>query len=161
MQWSDIWQRRSYPVRVLFMFHLTCFGWLIFRADSFENLQSLLTGFSRWSSLSMDDAKFEAFAQFAKTITDAKIRLIVIEGESHPDTMNAYPLEFRTETRQRLQSMSEKVGFQYADDGQRPSFDESDWRDAVHLNTNGRRRLTRYVASLIDKNSPDDTRSEQ
>ncbi|MCS7469426.1 MBOAT family protein [Stieleria sp. ICT_E10.1] len=53
--WSDHWIRRTYPLRLFCMFHLTCLGWLIFRADSLENLHNMLSGLLRWSAISIAD----------------------------------------------------------------------------------------------------------
>ena len=35
---GGVWQRVRWALRVLVMFHLTCFGWLLFRADSLNTV---------------------------------------------------------------------------------------------------------------------------
>lgn len=39
---SDKWLQRTYLLRVLAMFHFTCLGWLIFRADSVSQVGTML-----------------------------------------------------------------------------------------------------------------------
>ena len=99
-------------------------------------------------------ANVASFQQFANAIVASGAKLIVIEGESHPDTMNAYPHEFRSETRQMLMEKSVEIGFEYFESEQRPQFELSDWRDAVHLNERGRAKLTEFVATLINGDKP-------
>lgn len=100
------------------------------------------------------NANFSAFADFARILSKQGTRLIVIEGESHPELMAAYSSEFRLETRRRLNELANEIGFQYITFNARPSFDQSEWRDAVHLNDIGKEKLTRFVAETISKQVP-------
>ena len=98
---------------------------------------------------SLVELNFRAFEGFARRVTRGGAKLIVLEGESHPDTMAAYPAEFRAETRERLTALAESIGFDYVTERALPDFKESDWRDAVHLNEKGRDRLTQFVAARL------------
>ncbi|MEO1524576.1 MAG: MBOAT family O-acyltransferase [Planctomycetota bacterium] len=49
--------RSTYVFRVLFMFHLTCLGWLIFRVESFGHLTSMLSGLTDWVTLTQNEAE--------------------------------------------------------------------------------------------------------
>ena len=48
---SSSFVRRTYLLRVFAMFHLTCLGWLIFRAENLEQLSTMLVGLFNWSPL--------------------------------------------------------------------------------------------------------------
>ncbi|MEO1524575.1 MAG: hypothetical protein AAFX06_04025 [Planctomycetota bacterium] len=104
------------------------------------------------------ELNFRAFEGFAKNITDSGAILVVLEGESHPDTMAAYPSEFRAETRERLQDSAQAIGFNYVTSDGMPTFVETDWRDAVHLNANGQEKLTHFVADYLAQLSDKPTR---
>ncbi|MCS7469427.1 hypothetical protein NZK35_22470 [Stieleria sp. ICT_E10.1] len=155
---SPIWQQRSLINLVAFRFW---WPWNVGVSEVDEDeakVGAALVGQQRGlenarrniSRTAMVRANFQSFGEFAKVITGNHIRLIVIEGESHPETMKAYPAEFRLETRARIKQLADTIGFEYFDETLRPVFVESDWRDAVHLNEQGRDRLTRFVAGIID-----------
>ncbi|QDV83001.1 MBOAT family O-acyltransferase [Planctomycetes bacterium TBK1r] len=55
MSLSDATLRRTYWLRLSVMFHLTCVGWLIFRAESFAQLRSMVAGLVQFQSLSLGD----------------------------------------------------------------------------------------------------------
>ena len=42
----SLWQKLQWCVRVVLMFHLTCFGWLLFRADSLATVGRMCTAFA-------------------------------------------------------------------------------------------------------------------
>lgn len=118
-------------------------------ADKEQGIKNVRQNISRTP---MVESNFAAFSQFANIFDDVGIQLIVIEGETHPDAMKVYPHKFRMETRQRLAEMAEKNRhFRYITEAERPAFDESDWRDAVHLNELGRMKLTTFVAEMIQE----------
>ena len=98
---------------------------------------------------SLVELNFRAFERFAQIVTSRGATLVVLEGESHPDTMRVYPSEFRTETRQRLSKLADTIGFEYVSDEELPTFQLTDWRDAVHLNELGREKLTQFVAARL------------
>ena len=54
-QLSDAWQKRTYLIRVIAMFHLACMGWLIFRAESVQQIANMLTALTEWSAISLSD----------------------------------------------------------------------------------------------------------
>ena len=43
--------RHTYVLRVVAMFHLTCLGWMIFRAESFDQLVMMCEGLLNWATL--------------------------------------------------------------------------------------------------------------
>ena len=98
------------------------------------------------------ETNFAAFRHFANCVTQSGAKLIVIEGESHPDTMKAYSPAFRIENHSTLKQMAGEVGFDFIVAKARPQFDLDDWRDAVHLNQHGRDKLTRFIAQRIRLN---------
>lgn len=55
VQLSKSMSRLTYPLRLVAMFHLTCLGWLIFRAESLVNLQAMLAGLTRFDLPSVGD----------------------------------------------------------------------------------------------------------
>ncbi|QDV83000.1 hypothetical protein [Planctomycetes bacterium TBK1r] len=161
---STLWQQRSLIQKVGFRF------WWAWDAegvsvtadevavgaelvDQQQGLQNVRRNIQRTSLV---NANFSAFEQFARQMIRHDVRLIVIEGESHPETMDAYPPEFRTETRERLARMANSIGFEYLSENDRPAFDTDQWRDAVHLNQSGRDRLTAFVCDLILLSPPSD-----
>ena len=128
---------------------------LVDQQQGIENLRSNI------ARTEMVEPNFMAFAQFANQITASGARLIVVEGESHPDAMQVYPEAFRLETRARLIDLSDSIGFEFFNENQRPSFKASDWRDAVHLNAGGRDRLTRWVADRISNSIRENQTTEK
>ncbi|QEF99485.1 Peptidoglycan O-acetyltransferase [Stieleria maiorica] len=54
---SDAWLNRIYPIRLMVMFHLTCVGWLIFRAESTIELQTLFAGLFHYRPVSLEDCQ--------------------------------------------------------------------------------------------------------
>ncbi|QEF99484.1 hypothetical protein Mal15_35490 [Stieleria maiorica] len=159
---STLWQQRSLFQMVAFRFwwdwdaeghtisedEATVGGQLV---DQEQGLRNIRRNIRRTPLV---DSNFDAFAKFSALVVQSGGRLIVLEGESHPDAMAAYPPEFRSETRRRLGQMAETIGFEYRTEGMRPSFGPDDWRDAVHLNQFGRERLTESVSELIRRPSP-------
>ncbi|MBB3206284.1 hypothetical protein FHS27_002093 [Rhodopirellula rubra] len=99
------------------------------------------------------DANFQAFERFARRLTDAGTRLVIIEGESHPLTMEAYPPAFRAETREKLSELSRSVGFDFVTTDQRVQLETDDWRDAVHLNETGEAKLTNWLMNYLQEST--------
>ncbi|GEM_PF-2206067 len=99
-------------------------------------------------------ANFQAFRLFQQSLALSGTRLLVLEGESHPETMAAYDPAFRNETRDQLKQLSRDYGFDYITSDRRCQFDISDWADAVHLNESGRSKLTAFIASFLHNRSP-------
>lgn len=154
----SIWQQRSLLQMALFRF---CWPWDAQQQDIDEDEAAIggtLVGKDQGidnirrniQRTPMVDSNFAAFELFASGFPTANTRLIVIEGESHPDAMKVYAPEFRSETRKRLTELAAaNSAVEYITAQQRPTFTESDWRDAVHLNAQGRQKLTRFVSQLI------------
>lgn len=95
------------------------------------------------------DANFDAFELFSRRLVTAGTRLVVVEGESHPETMAVYPFEFREETRRRLTDLSTEIGFDLVFSSERVQFNDDDWKDAVHLNEQGRIRFTNWLGAYL------------
>ena len=70
----------------------------------------------------MVEANFRAFEQFAIAMQAAGIKLIILEGESHPEMMQVYPKSFRIETRDRLQNISDSTSSDYVVSDRRPKI---------------------------------------
>ena len=118
-------------------------------ADQEKGVQNARKNIKRTDLL---DVNFLAFADFHRTVTRNGATLLVLEGETHPETMQAYPAEYRAETRERLTSMSEELEFELVHaDRRQVQFSAEDWIDAVHLNKDATRRLTECVASNVKR----------
>ncbi len=97
------------------------------------------------------DVNFRCFQQFALRCKDANIKLIVFEGQSHPQAITSYDANFKKETRDRLTAMSQLCGFQYHAAFKIPKFTQKEFADAYHLNEQGRIRWSKFLAKILNK----------
>ncbi len=97
------------------------------------------------------ETNFDSLELFAKAIVKNGIKLYILEGINHPVAMPIYDpgSTFRRETRNRLRSMADRIGFCYVDESQIPVFDASDFADVVHLNDEARNRFTCFLADYF------------
>ncbi|MEZ6131824.1 MAG: hypothetical protein R3C59_24455 [Planctomycetaceae bacterium] len=101
------------------------------------------------------ETNFAAFRNFRKHIMDSNARLIVLEGECHPQTMAAYDPDFRIQTREWMRQLAVDHKFTFVEADQRFAIADSDWSDAVHLNESGRTKLTSFLSALIKHQTSD------
>lgn len=96
------------------------------------------------------NANFRCFEFFAATLKARGIRLLVLEGQVHPDARKAYDVSgMQAKTRQSLQAMSETHEFRFVDRSAQPRFTADDFADAYHLNTQGRKSFTNFLVQLL------------
>lgn len=96
------------------------------------------------------EANFRSFRSFATDVSDDDIRLIVLEGQVHPDARAEYDTDnLQQTTRTRLKKMSQTVGFDYFPGELMPRFAADDFADAYHLNELGRLKLSEFLASVL------------
>ena len=96
------------------------------------------------------EANFRSFERFARELRDRGIRLIVIEGQVHPQARLAYDHDgLQQLTRSRLVSMADAFGFQFFDQSQLPAFTADDFADAYHLNGDGQAKLTNSLVHIL------------
>ena len=99
----------------------------------------------------MVQENFLAFERFAVELKKEGVKLVVVEGATHPEVVTVYDTAFRSETRQRLKKMADDVGFDYIDEMVRPRFTSVDFADPYHLNEAGRERFSKFLArSVVD-----------
>jgi hypothetical protein len=98
------------------------------------------------------EANFRAFQIFAEQLQLRNVKLMVVEGQVHPLARKAYDTDnLQVTTRNRLAAMADELQFTYFDSIQMPLFTSLDFADAYHLNSQGRSKLTTFVASELNK----------
>ncbi|MEQ9409407.1 MAG: hypothetical protein RIK87_16845 [Fuerstiella sp.] len=98
------------------------------------------------------EANFRAFRQFSEQLTQHQIRLIVIEGQVHPDARRACDTDgMQQTTRQRLTELAVEHRFTFVPSADLPEFSAADFADAYHLNPTGRRKLSSFLAACLIK----------
>jgi hypothetical protein len=109
---------------------------------------ALKTSISRTRLLELN---FGAFEKFAESLRDQGIELWVFEGMTNPLATAVYDpnSELRTEARERFTAMAEKSGFQYVSAASIPTFTETDFADALHLNTSAIQRFTDFISKRL------------
>ena len=75
--------------------------------------------------------------KFAESLRERGIELWVFEGMTNPLATAVYDpdSELRMEARERFSAMASRREFQYISSSAMPAFTESDFADALHLNT--------------------------
>ena len=96
---------------------------------------------------------FESFERFAATVVENDIKLYVFEGITHPVAMSAYDPNgvFRSETRNRLRTLADRLDFVYVDESELPEFKAGDFADVVHFNEGARWRFSAFLADYFGK----------
>lgn len=100
------------------------------------------------------EVNFDSFKLFAQALVENGIMLYVFEGIIHPEAMSAYDpgSAFRCETRNRLRSMADRMGFCYVDESQLPAFNTNDFADVFHLNDKACKRFTCFLSDYLMNN---------
>ncbi len=94
----------------------------------------------------------ESFLDFARLVSEAGIRLIVIDAPIHPMTRNTYDHQrIDKELHDLLRENAERIGYSYYSADQLPPFEEAEYADFLHLNVNGRNRLTGIIADILER----------
>lgn len=100
----------------------------------------------------MLEVNFRCFEQFALACQEANIELIVFEGQSHPLAVQAYDVNYKTETRKRLSDLSQSCDFRFYDYHEIPHFTDEEFGDAYHLNSHGQKRWTKFLGQTLNHN---------
>ncbi|WP_160168359.1 DUF1574 family protein [Novipirellula maiorica] len=96
------------------------------------------------------EANFASFHCFAQQLKQQHVKLIVVEGQVHPNARRVYDTEhLQQETRMRLKAMATELEFVFFETNQMPTFTPADFADAYHLNDDGRRKLSDFLAEHL------------
>jgi hypothetical protein len=161
--WVPLWQHRQHVRRTMFGY-----WWDISRpeeptspggaqvlarmADAAAAQENVRRNIGRTELVELN---FDCFERFARELTARGIRLLVVEGSSHPQIMRSYDPTYRGETRQRLSAMADAVGFRYLSSDQLPALDADDFIDPYHLGDDARTDFTGFLAECLQAPSQD------
>ena len=96
------------------------------------------------------EANFASFRTFAEQLQRQNVRLIVLEGQVHPQARIAYDTDnLHQKTREQLTEMAHQNNFTYVPDSGMPEFSADDFADAYHLDETGRSKLTEFLAAYL------------
>lgn len=96
-------------------------------------------------------ANFASFELFAKQQRENGVNLVVVEGQVHPQARAAYDNRLQQTTRKWLTEMAAEYEFSYFDSEHMPAFTANDFADAYHLNEQGQKKISSFLAEKLEK----------
>lgn len=109
-------------------------------------------GGNRYKTNSCLELNKVLFCLFAKDIISKGIKLIVLDGPTHPLFKECYRKEINYEYNDFLRRQSLGLGFIYLDSNNLPKFNETEFIDFTHLNEKGRTKFNNFIAQFLSSN---------
>lgn len=101
------------------------------------------------------EANFAAFLSFALAVRSGGQRLVVVEGQVHPEARKSYDAgNWHEQAAIRLRQLAQECEFLWIGSEKMPPFTEAHFADAYHLNADGRQRLTSVLAAVLNDTCP-------
>jgi hypothetical protein len=98
----------------------------------------------------INHARLRALERAVARLQARGVSVVIFEGQVNPSMRNANGERLRAQTREQLASLAARHPIVFVPvSEQKVSIDPSDWLDGTHMNADGRRKFTDFVARAL------------
>ena len=89
----------------------------------------------------------DLFEYFVRDVAGKKVKLVVVEAPIRPEPDKVY--SGANASGRYLEHLSGQLRFDYISTGELPQFSRDEFFDAIHLNSKGRNKLSKFIADYL------------